>query len=66
MYTISYEVPQGESPPVLTMKPDIVIEVLVHFIFFKVEHKISSGLTFSKLTSGQCHFPLDGILIYFW
>lgn len=52
MYTISYEVPQGESSPVLTMKPDIVIEVLAHFIFFKLEHKISSGLTFSKLTSG--------------
>ena len=66
MYTISYEVPQGESSPVLTMKPDIVIEVLVHFIFFKLEHMISSGLTFSKLTSGQSHLPQDGILIYFW
>ena len=26
-YTVRYEVPQGESSPVLTAKPDVVIEV---------------------------------------
>lgn len=26
-YTVRYEVPQGESSPVLTVKPDVVIEV---------------------------------------
>ena len=32
-YTIRYEVPQGEGSPVLTTKPDVVLEVLSLVLF---------------------------------